>query len=72
MGCAFAGVRIPPSSSWSDIQKEAQLDQFLAMMQFWSIPHEKTMHSIELFGKYVIPHFQERKGMQAEEGRPNP
>jgi hypothetical protein len=40
------------------IQKEAQLDQFLAMMQFWAIPHEKTMHAIELFGKYVIPHFR--------------
>jgi alkanesulfonate monooxygenase SsuD/methylene tetrahydromethanopterin reductase-like flavin-dependent oxidoreductase (luciferase family) len=40
------------------IQKEANLDQFLAMMQFWSIPHEKTMHAIELFGKYVIPHFR--------------
>ena len=40
------------------IQKEAQLDQFLAMMQFWSIPHAKTMHAIDLFGKYVIPHFQ--------------
>jgi alkanesulfonate monooxygenase SsuD/methylene tetrahydromethanopterin reductase-like flavin-dependent oxidoreductase (luciferase family) len=43
------------------IQKEARLDQFLAMMQFWSIPHEKTMHSIDLFGKYVIPHFQKRQ-----------
>jgi len=32
---------------------------FLAMMQFWSIPHEKTMHAIELFGKYVIPHFRQ-------------
>ncbi len=40
------------------IQKEAQLDQFLAMMQFWSIPHEKTMHAIDLFGKHVISHFQ--------------
>jgi alkanesulfonate monooxygenase SsuD/methylene tetrahydromethanopterin reductase-like flavin-dependent oxidoreductase (luciferase family) len=41
------------------LQKAAQLDQFLAMMQFWSIPHEKTMHAIELFGKYVIPHFRQ-------------
>jgi alkanesulfonate monooxygenase SsuD/methylene tetrahydromethanopterin reductase-like flavin-dependent oxidoreductase (luciferase family) len=39
------------------LQKVAQLDQFLAMMQFWAIPHEKTMHAIDLFGKYVIPHF---------------
>jgi alkanesulfonate monooxygenase SsuD/methylene tetrahydromethanopterin reductase-like flavin-dependent oxidoreductase (luciferase family) len=44
------------------LQKEAQLDQFLAMMQFWSIPHEKTMHAIDLFGKYVIPHFAGQNG----------
>ena len=47
------------------IQKEAQLDQFLAMMQFWSIPHEKTMHSIDLFGKYVIPHFRDRTASES-------
>ena len=40
------------------LQKEAQLDQFLAMMQFWAIPHERTMHAIDLFGKHVIPHFR--------------
>ncbi|MEW6299566.1 MAG: LLM class flavin-dependent oxidoreductase, partial [Thermodesulfobacteriota bacterium] len=39
--------------------KAAQLDHFMAMMQFWAIPHEKTMHAIELFGKYVIPHFRQ-------------
>ncbi|HVN29514.1 MAG TPA: LLM class flavin-dependent oxidoreductase [Candidatus Binataceae bacterium] len=54
------------------IQKEAQLDQFLAMMQFWSIPHAKTMHAIELFGKYVIPHFRDRKPSVTAEERPNP
>jgi alkanesulfonate monooxygenase SsuD/methylene tetrahydromethanopterin reductase-like flavin-dependent oxidoreductase (luciferase family) len=43
------------------LQKEVQLDQFLAMMQFWAIPHEKTMHAIDLFGKYVIPHFRDWK-----------
>jgi alkanesulfonate monooxygenase SsuD/methylene tetrahydromethanopterin reductase-like flavin-dependent oxidoreductase (luciferase family) len=41
------------------LQQAAHLDQFLAMMQFWAIPHEKTMHAIDLFGKYVIPHFRE-------------
>jgi alkanesulfonate monooxygenase SsuD/methylene tetrahydromethanopterin reductase-like flavin-dependent oxidoreductase (luciferase family) len=46
------------------LQKEAQLDQFLAMMQFWAIPHEKTMHAIDLFGKYIIPHF--RNGSPAQ------
>jgi alkanesulfonate monooxygenase SsuD/methylene tetrahydromethanopterin reductase-like flavin-dependent oxidoreductase (luciferase family) len=40
------------------LQEAAQLDQFLAMMQFWAIPHERTMHAIELFGKHVIPHFR--------------
>jgi alkanesulfonate monooxygenase SsuD/methylene tetrahydromethanopterin reductase-like flavin-dependent oxidoreductase (luciferase family) len=40
------------------LQEAAQLDQFLAMMQFWAIPHDKTMHAIELFGKHVIPHFR--------------
>jgi len=44
------------------LQKEAELDQFLAMMQFWSIPHEKTMHAIDLFGKYVNPHFARQNG----------
>jgi hypothetical protein len=24
------------------------------------VPHEKTMESIRLFGKYVIPHFEKR------------
>jgi alkanesulfonate monooxygenase SsuD/methylene tetrahydromethanopterin reductase-like flavin-dependent oxidoreductase (luciferase family) len=37
------------------LQKAAELDHFMCMMQFWSIPHEKTMRSIELFGKHVIP-----------------
>src|SRR5579863_4066925 len=47
------------------LQQAAQLDQFLAMMQFWSIPHAKTMHAIELFGKHVIPHFRDRQPAQA-------
>jgi alkanesulfonate monooxygenase SsuD/methylene tetrahydromethanopterin reductase-like flavin-dependent oxidoreductase (luciferase family) len=41
------------------LQTAAHLDQFLCMMQFWPIPHEKTMRSIELWGKYVIPHFRD-------------
>ncbi len=40
------------------IQQAADLDTFLCMMQFWSIPHEKTMHAIDLFGKHVLPHFK--------------
>ena len=30
----------------------------MIMMQTETIPHEKVMESIELFGKYVIPEFQ--------------
>jgi alkanesulfonate monooxygenase SsuD/methylene tetrahydromethanopterin reductase-like flavin-dependent oxidoreductase (luciferase family) len=33
------------------------MDQLLCMMQFWPIPHQKTMNSIKLFGKHVIPYF---------------
>jgi alkanesulfonate monooxygenase SsuD/methylene tetrahydromethanopterin reductase-like flavin-dependent oxidoreductase (luciferase family) len=42
------------------IQAAANLDLFLCMMQFWSIPHEQTMYAIDLFGRYVIPHFKTR------------
>jgi hypothetical protein len=44
------------------IQSAANLDLFLCMMQFWSIPHEQTKHAIDLFGWYVIPHFKTRRG----------
>ena len=30
----------------------------MIMMQTESIPHEKVMKSIEMFGKYVLPEFQ--------------
>jgi len=39
------------------LQEAAQLDTFLAMMQYWSIPHEKTMKALRLFGEQVIPYF---------------
>ena len=35
------------------------IDQMMIMMQTETIPHEKVMKSIELFGKYVIPEFAE-------------
>jgi len=34
------------------------IDQMLIMMQTESVPHEKVMESIRLFGKYVIPEFK--------------
>ena len=40
------------------LQDAAQLNSLLSMMQFWPIPHEKTMKAIRLFGQHVIPHFQ--------------
>ena len=40
------------------IQQEAKLDLFLCLMQFWPIPHEKTIRAIKLFGKYVLPYFR--------------
>jgi alkanesulfonate monooxygenase SsuD/methylene tetrahydromethanopterin reductase-like flavin-dependent oxidoreductase (luciferase family) len=39
------------------MQSILKMDQLLCMMQFWPISHQKTMNSIKLFGKYVIPYF---------------
>ena len=54
------------------IQQHAQLDQFLAMMQFWPIPHEATMRSIDLWGKHVVPHFENRRPTAAAEATTSP
>jgi alkanesulfonate monooxygenase SsuD/methylene tetrahydromethanopterin reductase-like flavin-dependent oxidoreductase (luciferase family) len=37
------------------------VDQVMLIMQTETIPHEKVMGSIELFGKKVIPAFREAK-----------
>src|SRR5271154_6423343 len=37
--------------------QEIGIDQLLAQMQIWDIPHEKVMESIRLFGEHVIPVF---------------
>ena len=34
------------------------VDQVIMIMQTETIPHEKVMNSIELFGKEVIPRFR--------------
>jgi alkanesulfonate monooxygenase SsuD/methylene tetrahydromethanopterin reductase-like flavin-dependent oxidoreductase (luciferase family) len=44
------------------IHQVTGLDHMMGMQQFWSIPHEKVMKSIRLFGKYVIPHFARQNG----------
>ena len=41
-------------------QQAAHLDLFLCMMQFGALPHEKTVHAIDLFGKYVILYFKKK------------
>lgn len=41
------------------------IDQMLIMMQTETIPHEKVMKSIELFGKYVIPEFKKSEKVAA-------
>ena len=38
--------------------QEAGCDQLLALMQPHSIPPEKVMASVDLFGRYVIPAFR--------------
>jgi alkanesulfonate monooxygenase SsuD/methylene tetrahydromethanopterin reductase-like flavin-dependent oxidoreductase (luciferase family) len=38
----------------------AGADQLLAFVQIGRIPHERIMNTLRLFGKYVIPHFQEK------------
>ena len=38
--------------------EEIGVDQTLLIMQSDQIPHKKVMHSIELFGKEVIPAFK--------------
>ena len=37
------------------------IDQLMPIFQAGGIPHEKVMQSIRLFGKHVIPHFQQKE-----------
>ena len=41
------------------------IDQMMIMMQTETIPHDKVMKSIELFGKYVIPEFKKSENVVA-------
>jgi alkanesulfonate monooxygenase SsuD/methylene tetrahydromethanopterin reductase-like flavin-dependent oxidoreductase (luciferase family) len=38
--------------------QEAGVQQLLCMMQLYSIPHQKIMDSLKLWGQHVIPYFQ--------------
>ena len=44
------------------------IDQMMIMMQTETIPHEKVMESIELYGKYVIPEFKKAEEVAAAGG----
>ena len=50
------------------LHEEAGCDQMMIMVQSETIPHEKVMKSIEMFGKYVIPEFNksEKKAAQSK------
>ena len=43
-----------------DIHAAIGVDQLQFLMATETIPHEKVMSSIELFGKYVIPELKKR------------
>ena len=42
------------------------IDQMLIMMQTETIPHDKVMKSIELFGRYIIPEFKSSEEVAAD------
>jgi alkanesulfonate monooxygenase SsuD/methylene tetrahydromethanopterin reductase-like flavin-dependent oxidoreductase (luciferase family) len=42
------------------LYEDAGVDQVLLIMQTETIPHEKVLQSLELFGKHVIPAFRSR------------
>jgi hypothetical protein len=49
-----------PDSCTKIIRKfeEIGVDQLTLVMQTETVPHEKVMKSLEMFGKYVLPAFQ--------------
>lgn len=44
------------------------VDLVLCFMEMGRVPHPKTMESIKLFGKYVIPHFKGRTNWYSQQG----
>ena len=47
-----------------EITKTVKVDELMLLQQFWAMPHEQTMKSIELFGKHIIPHFAKKAAVQ--------
>lgn len=60
-GAIIAG---DPESCIRGILQHQQVgaDMVIILMQNATVPHEKVMRSIELFGKYVIPYFRQEAG----------
>ena len=50
------------------LYEDCGLDQIMMMMQTETVPHEKVMQSIEMFGKYVLPTFQRAEPSKAGAG----
>ena len=42
------------------IHEEAGVDELQFLMATETVPHDKVMSSIEMFGKYVIPELKRR------------
>ena len=63
-GVIIAGT---PESCIEAIRKyeSVGVDQVMMITQTETIPHEKAMRSIEMFGKYVFPAFREKKKTKA-------
>jgi hypothetical protein len=53
----FVTASTPTSSSWSRgaAYPTTGVDQVILIMQTETIPHERALQSIEMFGKHVIP-----------------
>ncbi len=45
------------------------IDLILCFMEMGRVPHQRTMESIRLFGKYVIPHFKANGAAVSANGR---
>jgi alkanesulfonate monooxygenase SsuD/methylene tetrahydromethanopterin reductase-like flavin-dependent oxidoreductase (luciferase family) len=52
------------------IYHEAGVDLILCLMQLYTIPHEKVLQSIRLFGSQVIPYFQLSSPSREKPARP--
>jgi alkanesulfonate monooxygenase SsuD/methylene tetrahydromethanopterin reductase-like flavin-dependent oxidoreductase (luciferase family) len=56
-----AAVFGSPESCIKAVERFQQVGCDTVILRIDSVPHEKIMRSIELFGRYVIPHFKNRR-----------